>query len=140
MTEPRPTSTPRGLDITLWVVQALLALTFVGTGVWKLVTPIPELATKMPWMGEVSPMFLRLTAALDVLVGLGVLLPHATGIKPRLTVLGAWGAVALMVGAIVFHAQRGEAANTPFNFLLAALAGFVAWGRKRWPRGSKAAA
>ena len=34
-----------------------------------------------------------------------------------------------MTGAIIFHIQRGEAANTPFNFLLVALAGFVAWGR-----------
>jgi hypothetical protein len=36
-----------------------------------------------------------------------------------------------MTGAIVFHVQRGEAANTPFNFLLGALAAFVACGRYR---------
>jgi hypothetical protein len=34
-----------------------------------------------------------------------------------------------MASAIVFHFSRGEAADTPFNFLLVALSLFVAWGR-----------
>jgi hypothetical protein len=128
-TRPSHRPTSKALNVALWSVQGLLALTFVGTGIWKLVTPISELAGKMPWMGQVSPGFLYLTAALDMLVGLGVLLPSLTRIKPRLASLGALGGVALMTGAIVFHVQRGEAANTPFNFFLAALAAFVAWGR-----------
>jgi hypothetical protein len=118
------------LNIGLWFVQGLLALTFVGTGIWKLATPIPDLAAKMPWMGQVSPRFLYTTAVFDMLAGLGVFLPSVTRIKPGLTVLGAIGCVALMAGAIVFHISRGEAANTPFNFFLVALALFVAWGRR----------
>ena len=44
-TEPASRPPPsRSLGIALWVVQGLLALTFVGTGIWKLVTPIPDLA------------------------------------------------------------------------------------------------
>jgi len=125
----RPAS--KALNVALWIVQALLALTFIGTGIWKLATPIPELFAKFAWMGEVSPNFLYLTAAMDMLVGIGVLLPSLTRIQPRLYALGALGGVALMIGAIVFHVQRGEAADTPFNFLLAALAAFVAWGRHR---------
>jgi uncharacterized membrane protein YphA (DoxX/SURF4 family) len=120
----------KGLSASLWIVQSLLALTFVGTGIWKLGTPVPELAAKMPWMGEVSPAFLYLTAVLDLLVGLGVILPSVTRIKPGLAVLGALGCAALMVGAIVFHVSRGEGAKAPFNVLLAALAVFVAWGRR----------
>jgi ABC-type Fe3+-siderophore transport system permease subunit len=103
---------------------------FAGTGIWKLATPIPELATKMPWMGEVSPSFLYVTALADLFGGLGVLLPSITRIKPGLTVLAALGCVALQASAIVFHVSRGEAANTPFNFLLVGLALFVAWGRR----------
>jgi len=38
----------KALRISLWIVQALLAVTFIGTGVWKLVTPVPTLAAKMP--------------------------------------------------------------------------------------------
>lgn len=120
----------KGLGIALWIVQGLLALTFAGGGVWKLLTPIAELAVNMPWMGQVSPAFLYMTAAIDVLGGLGIILPSLTRIRPGLTVLAALGCVALQVSAIVFHLSRGEAADTPFNLLLIALSLFVAWGRR----------
>lgn len=119
----------KALNLALWVVQTLLAVTFVGTGVWKLITPVADLAAKMPWMGEVSPAFLQTTAVLDLLGGVGVFLPSATRIAPRLSALAALGCVGLMAGAIVFHLQRGEAASTPFNVVMAALSAFVAWGR-----------
>jgi hypothetical protein len=125
----RPSLPSKGLDVALWIIQGVLALIFAGTGIWKLVTPIPELATMMPWMGQVSPSFFYATALFDTLGGLGVLLPSITRIKPGLTVLAALGCVALQASAIVFHFSRGEGANTPFNFLLVALALFVAWGR-----------
>jgi hypothetical protein len=130
-TQPATTAQPsKGLNVALWTVQGLLALTFVGTAIWKVATPISDLAAKMPWMGQVSPSFLYATALLDLLGGLGVLLPSLTRIKPGLTVLGALGCVALMAGAIIFHISRGESANTPFNFFVLACSLFVAWGRR----------
>lgn len=117
-------------SVALWIVQGLLSLTFVGTGIWKLAAPIPSLAAKFPWMGQVSPGFLYMTAAFDLLGGVGILLPSLTRIKPRLAALAALGCVAFQAGAIVFHVSRGEAANTPFNFLLVAFSLFVAWGRR----------
>ena len=62
----------KALSIGLWVVQGLLFLLFAGTGVWKLVTPVPTLAAAMPWMGEVSPGFLYFTALADFAGGVGV--------------------------------------------------------------------
>lgn len=125
--------TSKGLNVGLWVVQGLLFVTFVGTAVWKVVTPLPALAGMIPWAGQVAPAFLYFTAAVDLAGGLGVLLPSLTRIKPSLTVAAALGCVALQVSAIVFHVSRGEAANTPFNFLLVALSLFVAWGRRKAP-------
>jgi len=52
-------------------------------------------------------------------------------VKPGLTVLAALGCALLQLRAIVFHVARGEAANTPFNFLLVALSVFVLSGRRR---------
>jgi hypothetical protein len=129
-TDPKP---GKGLTIALWTAQVLLFLLFAGTGVWKLTTPIPALAAKFPWMGEVWPAFLRLTAVFDLLGGLGVLLPTLTRVKPGLTVLAALGCALFQIGAIGFHVMRGEAANTPFNFFLVALSLFVFWGRRRRP-------
>ena len=120
----------KALNIGLWIVQVLLALTFAGTGVWKLTTPIPELAAKMPWMGQESPVLLYATAVCDLLGGVGIFLPSFIRIKPRLVVLAALGCAALMTAAIVFHFSRGEGMNTPFNFLMIALSLFVAWGRR----------
>src|SRR6188768_2395325 len=121
----------KGLGVGLWLVQGLLALTFVGTAIWKVATPIPDLAAKIPWAGQVSPGLLYTTAVFDLLGGLGIVLPTATRIKPGLTVLAALGCVALQLSAILFHFSRGEAANTPFNFVLVALSLFVAWGRRK---------
>jgi hypothetical protein len=118
------------LHIGLWIVQALLSLTFTGTALWKLLTPIPTLAAAIPWAGQVSAPFLYMTAVVDLCGGIGILLPALTRIKPGLTVLAALGCAALQACAIVFHISRGEAANTPFNFVLVALSLFVAWGRR----------
>ncbi len=122
----------KGLHIGLWVVQGLLGLIFVGTALWKFFTPLPELAAKIPWAGQVSPAFLLMTTVVDLLGGLGVVLPSATRVLPRVTVLAAIGCAALQVSAIVFHVSRGETANTPFNVLMVGLSLFVAWGR--WSR------
>lgn len=124
------TTASRTVRVCLWVVQILLFLVFTGTGLWKLFTPIPQLAAMIPWAGEVPAPFLHATGVLDLLGGIGILLPAVTRIAPALTVLAALGCAALQVGAIVFHLSRGEVADTPFNVLLAALALFVAWGRR----------
>lgn len=115
--------------VALWILQALLGLTFAGTGVWKLTTPIAELGAKMPWMAQVSPTFLYVTAGFDLLGGVGLVLPSLTRIKPGLAVLAALGCAALQACAIAFHVSRGEAGSTPFNLFLIVLALLVAWGR-----------
>lgn len=121
------------LSISLWIAQVLLALLLAPTGLWKLLTPATELGAKFPWMSQVSPAFLHLTAVADLLCGVGVLLPSLTRVKPGLTIVAALGGAALMASAITFHLSRGEAANTPFNFVVLGLALFVAWGRRRAP-------
>lgn len=117
------------LPIALWVAQVLLALVFIGTGLFKLVTPVATLAGMWPWAGA-YPTLVRLTGLLDLCGGIGIVLPALTRIRPRLTVLAALGCAALMVFAIVFHLSRGEGANTPFNVVMLALALFVFWGRR----------
>lgn len=120
---PLPSKT---LRLLLWLAQTVLALCYVGGGLFKLVTPLPTLAGLWPWAGE-YPTLLRLTGLLDILGGIGIIVPALTHIQPRLTTLAAGGLVLLQLAAILFHLTRGEAANTPFNFGLLALALFVLW-------------
>lgn len=118
------------LRVSLWIVQALLGALFAATGLWKLLTPIPQLAAMIPWAGQVSPSFLVTIAIIDLLGGIGIVLPSLVRIKPALTVWAALGCALLQICAIVFHFSRGEVANTPFNFVLVGLSLFVAWGRQ----------
>jgi len=120
----------KSIRVSLWIVQALLFLLFAGTGVWKLATPVAQLAAKMPWMGQVPRAFLQATGVIDLFGGVGILLPSLTRIQPRLTLLAALGCAALQVCAIVFHISRGEAGSTPFNVVLVGLSLFVFWGRR----------
>jgi len=127
MPNAKPSTT---LVISLWIVQALLGVLFIGTGLWKLLTPIAELAAMIPWAGQVPEGFLQATAIIDLLGGIGVLLPALARIKPGLTVLAALGCALLQVCALIFHVSRGELRSTPFNLALVGLSLFVCWGRR----------
>ena len=127
--EPSHNPPNRALNASLWLVQGLLALTFVGGGIWKFATPISELAAIMPWMGEVDPSFLYMTAVVDLCGGVGILLPSLTRLWPNTTRVAAVGCAALQVSAIAFHGMRGELSDTPFNVFLIVLSLFVLWGR-----------
>ncbi|MES2389307.1 MAG: DoxX family protein [Bacteroidota bacterium] len=120
----------KALNISLWVVQAIMALMFIGTGIFKLITPVSEIAKMWPWAGENSNL-LRFTGLIDLLGGIGIIVPTITKIKPALSAYAALGCAMLMICAIVFHFSRGEGANTPFNFALLSLALFVFWGRRK---------
>lgn len=84
-----------------------------------------------PWAGEVPVAVLKLTGVVDLLGGLGLILPALLQIQPRLTPIAAVGIVALMFCASLFHIVRGEGNQIGFNVVFAALSGFVAWGRLR---------
>ncbi len=122
---------PKYLRIALWIAQVLVAVVFCGSGFTKLTTPIPELSAMMPWTGEYSVSFVRGIGLIDLLGGIGILLPALTRILPWLTVLAALGCVLLQALAIAFHLSRGEAMVVPLNLVLIALSAFILWGRAR---------
>lgn len=125
------TSSGRVLRAGLWTAQVLIFVVFGLVGLTKLLTPISQLAQTMPWADDYSEAFVRAIALIDLIGALGILLPAVTRIKPGLTVLAALGCTVLQAFAIGFHISRGEAALTPFNFVLLALSAFVWWGRSR---------
>ena len=121
----------RALHITLWVAQVLLAGMFLMAGVMKLTQPLDALGAQMPWVASVPAALVRFIGAAELAGALGLLLPSLTRIQPRLTVLAALGLVVVMVLASAFHLSRGEGAVVPMNLVLAAVAGFIAWGRSK---------
>ena len=119
------------LRIGLWTAQIIVFALFTLFGSMKLLMPVDKLAEMWIWPGQVPSWFLHLTGILDVVGGLGVLLPAVTRIQPRLTVLAALGCTLLQIAAIIFHLSRDEAAVVPLNSVLLALSVFILWGRGR---------
>lgn len=118
----------RGLHLGLWIVQVLLAFAFGAAGLMKSTTPIAELGQKLPWVLEL-PNLARFIGVSELAGALGLVLPSATRIQPKLTGIAAAALVLVMVLAAGFHAMKGEYGALPVNVVLGALAGFVAWGR-----------
>jgi hypothetical protein len=128
LTPPQPPR--RMLAAGLWSAQLVLAFFLLFGAYMKLAAPAEEVAKMMVWAAQ-YPNLKIVTGVVDLLGGLGILLPALTRIQPRLTVLAALGIVVLQVLAFGFHAARGEWPATPFNVLLLGLAVFVLWGRSR---------
>lgn len=130
-----PTSAPatsapnRALQIGLWVAQALLGLGFVMIGQAKLTAPIAELAKQAAWMSEM-PWLVRFIGVSEVLGGIGVVLPAAVRVLPKLSGIAAGALVVVMVLAVGYHvAQHDTLGHAMPAVVFGALAAFVAWGR-----------
>lgn len=119
----------KALHTTLWVTQILLAASLIWAAMMKLFQPVETLAAMWPWAGQVSVALVKMTGIVDLLGGIGLILPSLIRIRPQLTPVTAGGIVILMVCATVFHIMRGEASATGANIVFAAMAAFIAWGR-----------
>ncbi|MPR36290.1 DoxX family protein [Salmonirosea aquatica] len=117
------------LHILLWVAQILLSVSLVGGSMVKLFLPADELAVMWPWTAD-NPSLVKLTGILDLLAGIGLVVPSLFRIRPRLTIFAAYGTLVLMIAAITFHVMRGEASQIGANIFFAILAAFIAWGRQ----------
>ena len=117
------------MNIALWVVQVLLLGMFGMAGIMKLFMTA-KAKESMPWAKERTDIFLRFVGTIELLGALGMFLPILTGVLPGLTALAAVGFVAVQILAIfTVHLPRKEYKSLPMNFILLALAVFVAWGR-----------
>lgn len=121
----------KALHITLWTAQILLAVTMIWAAAMKLGKPIDELAMMWPWTGAVRSALVKFTGLIDLLGGLGLVLPGLLRIRPKLTVVAAVAIALLMIVASAFHIARGEASLIGVNVFVALLAVFIAWGRGR---------
>ena len=68
------------MNIALWIAQILLALIFIFAGVIKFVTPMEEMMKQMPI--ALPAAFIIFTGIVEVLGGVGVILPWLLNIRP----------------------------------------------------------
>ncbi|MER7830181.1 DoxX family protein [Streptomyces sp. NPDC095602] len=120
------------MNLALWIVAGLLALVYVTGGVGKLVVPKEKLVAMGPsaeWAEDFSAGAIKAIAALQVLGGIGLVLPALLGIAPVLVPLAAVGLVLMMTGAAIVRLRRHENKLVLVDLVYLTLAAFVAWGR-----------
>jgi hypothetical protein len=118
------------MNIGLWIAQVILAAGFIWAACTKLLQPADKLAALWPWTAD-HPVLVKLTAVFDLLAGIGLIFPMLFRIQPRLTLYAAYGTIALMIAAGIFHISRGEGSQIGVNIFFAVLAIFILWGRQK---------
>jgi hypothetical protein len=115
------------MNITLWIITGLLALAFLAAGSMKITQPKAKLANAgQPWAEDFTAIGVKSIGVLEGLGALGLILPALLGIATVLVPVSAAALGALMIGAAIVHARRGEYRNITVNIVLGALAIVVA--------------
>jgi uncharacterized membrane protein YphA (DoxX/SURF4 family) len=114
------------MNVTLWVLQVLLAVAFFAHG-WLFLAPPPEIAVLMN--ASLPRWFQLFVGVAEVAAAVGLTLPGVTRIYPWLVSWAASGLTIVVMSATVFHAVRGEWSSAATTLVLSAMTAFVA--RKR---------
>jgi uncharacterized membrane protein YphA (DoxX/SURF4 family) len=120
-------------NVTLWIVQGLLAALFLFAGVMKFVMPVEQMTGPVALPGP----FIRFIGMAEVLGAAGLVLPGLLRIQQRLTPVAAAGLVIIMTGATVVTTIGGAWAAALFPLLVGVLAASVAYGRAPLLRGER---
>lgn len=115
------------MNILLWIIQILLALLFLFAGVTKFFITA-EAMQQMPGP-HMSLNFLRFIGVVEIIGGLGVILPSLLKIRPGLAPLAAIGLLIVMIGAVVITVTGQGIAAGIIPFCVGILCAFVAYGR-----------
>jgi uncharacterized membrane protein YphA (DoxX/SURF4 family) len=114
------------MNITLWVLQALLAIAFLAHGLLFLFPP-PEL---LPQMNALIPRaFGIFLGVAEVAAAVGMTVPGLTRVQPWLIPWAAAGLMPVMVGATILHIARNEVSSAVITAVLLVLLTFVAYMR-----------
>jgi uncharacterized membrane protein YphA (DoxX/SURF4 family) len=119
----------KALHITLWIAQGILAAMFLMSGFMKVAQPIDQISKMLPWAAQVPEALVRFIGVAEVLGAVGLILPSLLRIQPKLTPIAAVALAVVMLFAFAFHLSRGETSVIGMNFVLIAIAAFIARGR-----------
>ncbi|GAA4420863.1 DoxX family protein [Actinokineospora soli] len=120
------------MDLALWIIAGVLAAAYVIGGAGKLLVPRERIAAfgrSAHWVNDFSPGAVKGIGALEVLGGLGLVLPALLDVAPVLVPVAAIGLALVMVGAAVVRTRRREFAYMAADLVYLALLCFLAWGR-----------
>lgn len=120
------------MNIVLWIIQILLALLFLFAGGMKLIVPADVLMQQAPPGSTQFPaLFLKFIGLVEVLGGLGLILPGIFRRRQELTPIAATGLVIVMIGAVAISVMDHGISAGVFPLVTGLLCLFVAYGRSK---------
>ena len=111
--------------VVLWIVQIILALVFLFSGGSKLVMTAAALMAQTP----LPILMIRLIGVLEILGGLGLVLPGMLKMNRILVPMAASGLLLIMTGAVVISLMLGFGAMALTPLVIGLLCAFVAYNR-----------
>ena len=117
----------RKMHILLWVLQVLLAMLFMFSGVMKFVIPVEVMTKQIALPG----LFLHFIGVCEILGGIGLVLPGILRIRTGLTPLAAAALVVIMIGATAVNMKTGQRGAALTTVVIGLLLVFVAYTRWR---------
>lgn len=118
------------MNILLWILQILLALTFLFAGGTKLVLSMETMQSMAPPNAIVWPeWFIRFIGVCEVLGALGLILPGLLRRQQHLTSLAAIGLTIIMIGAVVTTVMSLGVGPAVWPLIIGLLCLVVAYGR-----------
>lgn len=117
------------LHDALWAAQLALATLFFLTGLAKATLPAADLQGRLHLVPEAPASILWVVGLVEIAGSLGLVLPAATRVLPRLTAAAAACLAGVALLGAWMPASAGGAALPLPNLVLALAAGAIAWGR-----------
>jgi hypothetical protein len=117
------------MNIALWIVAGVFGFGYVAGGIVKLTMPYEKYAAKLGWPEDFTPGNVRFMGAVEILGGIGLVLPGLVGVAPVLVPVAASCMALYMAGAITERLRRAEYKELLGDLLFLAAMIFIAWGR-----------
>ena len=119
------------MNTILWILQALMAIVFIYSGINKSIFSIPVLVHDKGQTGvDNLPLALvRFIGISEIFGAIGLIIPWYLNISPVLTPIAAILFAVIMVPAAVIHYKRREPKNILINVIVFLICITIAYGR-----------
>ncbi|HEY6246015.1 MAG TPA: DoxX family protein [Pyrinomonadaceae bacterium] len=121
------------MNVLLWVLQGLVGLLFLFSGGTKLVMSTEAMQKMSPPNSIMLPgAFVKFIGVMEILGGLGLILPGLTNIRRNLTPIAAFCLLIIMIGAVVITIMGPGVGAAIIPFVVGILCAVIAYGRRDW--------
>ena len=118
------------MNAALWILQSLMALLFIYSGICKSFLPKQKLiALGQTGVEDLSPAMIHFIGITEILGGIALILPIWLDIVPVLTPVAALCLSIIMILASRVHYKRHEYKTVFMNCVLFAMCIFIFYGR-----------